>query len=269
MSNDFVKNLLASSGKTGGNILSNALAYSLATHGDKAIGRGLQMAGDLAGLFFGLGSPGPTGPNLAEGQTAVGIPGALGDATFSALTDTVPTSKASGYTHGGAVPVKTYAAPEGSDKAYLSAIKKTAENPNSFMGGVTQMMYDNPEIVSNLVRYGTPVAGLGAAALGLHMASKPRSIYSAAVTGNPHLGETGNPSIDSARAASYFRSQEEDKKFLHAVYLRQLQAEARTPGNQGIGGVPTYGGGVAGSIPGIDTDLAAVGRSIFGTGLRA
>ena len=231
-------------GRLGADILSNALAYALASHGDKAIGRGLQMAGDVSNLFLGLASPGPTGPNLREGETAVGIPGALGDAAFSALTDTPqPTTKASGYTHGGAVPVKTYAAPEGSDKAYLSAIKKTAENPDSFMGGVTQMMYDNPETVSNLVRYGTPAVGLGAAAVGLHFASKPRSVYSAAVTGNPHLGETGNPSIDSARAASYFRSQEQDKKFQHAVYLRQLQAEARTPGNQGIGGVPTYGGG--------------------------
>ena len=238
--NEFLKR----GGRLGADVISNALAYALATHGDKAIGRGLQMAGDVSNLFLGLASPGPTGPNLREGETAVGIPGALGDATFNALTDTPqPTTKASGYTHGGAVPVKTYAAPEGSDKAYLSAIKKTAENPDSFMGGVTQMMYDNPETVSNLVRYGTPAVGLGAAAVGLHFASKPRSVYSAAVTGNPHLGETGNPSIDSARAASYFRSQEEEKKFQHAVYLRQLQAEARTPGNQGIGGVPTYGGG--------------------------
>jgi hypothetical protein len=237
--------------RLGADIVSNALAYALASHGDKAIGRGLQMAGDVSNLFLGLASPGPTGPNLREGETAVGIPGALGDAAFSALTDTAETSKASGYTHDGAVPVKTYAAPEGAGKAYLSAIKKTAENPDSFMGGVTQMMYDNPETVSNLVRYGTPAVGLGAAAVGLHFASKPRSVYSAAVTGNPHLGETGNPSIDSARAASYFRSQEQDKKFQHAVYLRQLQAEARTPGNQGIGGVPTYGGGGGNPISGL------------------
>ena len=234
-------------GRLGADILSNALAYALASHGDKAIGRGLQMAGDVSNLFLGLASPGPTGPSLREGETAVGIPGALADATFNALTgEVVPTAvkpEAGGYSGKKGDAVKTYAAPEGSGKAYLSAIKKTAENPDSFMGGVMQMMYDNPETVSNLVRYGTPAVGLGAAAVGLHFASKPRSVYSAAVTGNPHLGETGNPSIDSARAASYFRSQEQDKKFQHAVYLRQLQAEARTPGNQGIGGVPTYGGG--------------------------
>ena len=253
---------LKASGKVSGNVLSNALALSLATHGDKAVGRGLQMAGDLAGLFFGLGSPGPTGPNLAEGQTAVGIPGALGDATFSALTDTQPTAKASGYTHGGAVPVKTYAAPEGSDKAYLSAIKKTAENPNSFMGGATQMMYDNPETVANLVRYGTPAVGLGAAALGLHMASKPRSDYALAVQGNPHLGSTGNANIDAAAASAYYQQQTAQMKFEHQMQLQQARQQAQTPGIQNYGGT-------SGSIPGIDADLAAVGRSIFGTGLRA
>jgi len=253
-------------GTASADVLQNALAYALASHGDKAIGRGLQMAGDVAGLFFGVGSPGPTGPNLPEGQTATGIPGALADEVFSRLTDTKGTQKESGYTTGGAVPVKTYDAPEGSKTKYISAIKKTAEDPDTFMGDIKQAMYDNPETVSNIVRYGTPAAGLGAAALGLHFASKPRSVYSAAVTGNPHLGETGNPSIDSARAASYFRSQEEEKKFQHAVYLRNLQAEARTPGNQGIGGVPTYGGGTA-ATPGLDM-LDHMGRAIYGTGVR-
>ena len=257
--NEFLKR----GGRIGADVISNALAYALATHGDKAIGRGLQMAGDVSNLFLGLASPGPTGPNLREGETAVGIPGALGDATFSALTDTEPTTKASGYTHGGAVPVKTYAAPEGSDKAYLSAVKKTAENPDSFMGGVTQMMYDNPETVSNLVRYGTPVAGLGAAAIGLHMASKPRSDYALAVQGNPYLGGTGNSNIDAAQASAYYQQQTAQMKFEHQMALQQARQQAQTPGLQ------NYGGGVSGSIPGIDADLAQVGRSIFGTGLRA
>ena len=244
MSGEFLKNLLASSGKAGGNIITNALALSLASHGDKAVGSALRMGGDVANLFFGLGDPGPVGPNLREGQTAVGIPGSLAYQTLKGLTDTVDTDREKGYIHGGAEPVATFAAPEDSPKKFQSMIKKTAEKPDSFMGGITQALYDNPVGVSNLVRYGTPVVGLGAAALGLHMASKPRSDYAVAVQGNPHLGETGNPSIDSARAASYFRSQEEEKKFQHAVYLRQLQAEARTPGKQGIGGVPTYGGGL-------------------------
>tara|TARA_Y100000593_G_C4212606_1_gene287630 strand:- start:10 stop:801 length:792 start_codon:yes stop_codon:yes gene_type:complete len=255
---------LKQSGKVGGNVLSNALAYSLATHGDKAIGRGLQMAGDLAGLFFGLGSPGPTGPNLAEGQTAVGIPGALGDAAFNALTgEVVPTAREGGYLGKKGEAVKTWAAPEGSSKPYLSAVKKVAENPDSFMGGIAQSMYDNPEVVANAVRYGTPAVGLGAAALGLHMASKPRSDYALAVQGNPHLGNTGNPNIDAAAASAYYQQQTAQMKFEHQMQLQQARQNAQTPANQ------PYGGGVTGSIPGIDADLAAVGRSIFGTGLRA
>ena len=73
--NDYIKNFLASSSKAGGNILTNALALSLASHGDKAIGNALRMGGDALHLFFGLGDPGPVGPNLAVGQTAIGIPG--------------------------------------------------------------------------------------------------------------------------------------------------------------------------------------------------
>ena len=255
---------LKQSGKVGGNVLSNALAYSLATHGDKAIGRGLQMAGDVAGLFFGLGSPGPTGPNLAEGQSAVGIPGALGDATFNALTgEVVPTKREGGYLGNKGETVKTWAAPEGSTKPYLSAVKRVAENPDSFIGGIAQSMYDNPEVVANAVRYGTPAVGLGAAALGLHMASKPRSDYALAVQGNPHLGNTGNPNIDAAQASAYYQQQTAEMKFNHQMQLQAMRQNAQTPANQ------PYGGGVSGSIPGIDADLAQVGRSIFGTGLRA
>jgi hypothetical protein len=264
MSNDYVKNLLASSGKASGNILSNALAISLATHGDKAIGKGLQMAGDLASLAFGLASPGPTGPNLAEGQSAVGIPGALGDATFNALTgEVVPTKREGGYLGNKGETVKTWDAPEGSAKPYLSAVKRVAENPDSFIGGIAQSMYDNPEVVANAVRYGTPAVGLGAAALGLHMASKPRSDYALAVQGNPYLGSTGNANIDAAQASAYYQQQTAQMKFEHQMALQQARQQAQTPGAQ------NYGGGLPGSIPGIDQDLATVGRSIFGTGLRA
>ena len=262
MSNDFVKNLLAQSGKTGGNILTNALALSLASHGDKAIGNALRMGGDAMHLFFGLGDPGPVGPNLAEGQTAIGIPGSLAYSALNRLTDKKGTTKASGYTHRGAEPVATYAAPEGSDTPYISMIKKTAEDPNSFMGGITQMMYDNPVGVSNAIRYGTPAVGLGAAALGLHMLTKPRSDYALAVQGNPYLGSTGNANIDAAQASAYYQQQTAQMKFEHQMALQQARQNAQTPANQ------PYGGGVSGSIPGIDADLAQVGRSIFGTGLR-
>ena len=46
MSNEYVKNVFASGGKATGNILANALALSLASHGDKAIGNALRMGGD-------------------------------------------------------------------------------------------------------------------------------------------------------------------------------------------------------------------------------
>ena len=263
MSNDFVKNLLASSGKAGGNILTNALALSLASHGDKAIGNALRMGGDAMHLFFGLGDPGPVGPNLAEGQTAIGIPGSLAYSALNRLTDTVDTDKKTGYTHGGAQPVATWESPDG-PKKYQSMIKKTAEDPNSFMGGIKQMMYDNPVGVSNAIRYGTPAVGLGAAALGLHAMSKPRSDYALAVQGNPHLGSTGNANIDAAAASAYYQQQTAEMKFNHQMQLQAMRQNAQTPANQPYGG---GGGGMAAGSPGLDV-LDHMGRAIYGTGLR-
>ena len=262
MSNDFVKNLLASSGKAGGNILTNALALSLASHGDKAIGNALRMGGDAMHLFFGLGDPGPVGPNLAEGQTAIGIPGALAYSALNRLTDTVDTDRKTGYTHGGAQPVATWESPDG-PKKYQSMIKKTAKDPNSFMGGITQMLYDNPVGVSNAIRYGTPAVGLGAAALGLHMMSKPRSDYALAVQGNPHLGSTGNANIDAAQASAYYQQQTAEMKFNHQMQLQAMRQNAQTPANQPYGG----GGGIPAGSPGLDV-LDHMGRAIYGTGLR-
>ena len=211
-----------------------------------------------------MGDPGPVGPNLAEGQTAIGIPGALAYSALNRLTDKKGTTKASGYTHRGAEPVATYAAPEGSDTPYISMIKKTAEDPNSFMGGIKQMMYDNPVGVSNAIRYGTPAVGLGAAALGLHMMSKPRSDYALAVQGNPHLGSTGNANIDAAQASAYYQQQTAQMKFNHQMQLQAMRQNAQTPANQPYGG---GGGGIAAGSPGLDV-LDHMGRAIYGTGLR-
>tara|TARA_Y100000593_G_scaffold15109_1_gene29353 strand:+ start:210 stop:1013 length:804 start_codon:yes stop_codon:yes gene_type:complete len=262
--NRFLDNLKATGGKNVANILTQAGALTLASHLDKPIGRGLQMAGDLAGLFFGLGSPGPTGPNLAEGQTAVGIPGALADATFNALTgEVVPTKREGGYVGNKGEAVKTWDAPEGSSKPYLSALKRVAENPDSFMGGIAQSMYDNPETVANIVRYGTPAVGLGAAALGLHAMSKPRSDYALAVQGNPHLGSTGNANIDAAAASAYYQQQTAQMKFNHQMQLQAMRQNAQTPANQPYGG----SGGIPAGSPGLDV-LDHMGRAIYGTGLR-
>ena len=263
MSGEFLKNLLASSGKAGGNIITNALALSLASHGDKAVGNALRMGGDAMNLFFGMGDPGPVGPNLAEGQTAIGIPGSLAYSALNRLTDTVDTDKKTGYTHGGAQPVATWESPDG-PKKYQSMIKKTAEDPNSFMGGITQMMYDNPVGVSNAIRYGTPAVGLGAAALGLHMMTKPRSDYALAVQGNPHLGSTGNANIDAAQASAYYQQQTAEMKFNHQMQLQAMRQNAQTPANQPYGG---GGGGMAAGSPGLDV-LDHMGRAIYGTGLR-
>ena len=264
-SEKFIDSLKVTGGKNIANILTQAGALTLASHLDKPIGRGLQMAGDLAGLFFGLGSPGPTGPNLAEGQTAVGIPGALADATFNALTgEVVPTKREGGYVGNKGEAVKTWDAPEGSSKPYLSALKRVAEKPDSFMGGIAQSMYDNPETVANIVRYGTPAVGLGAAALGLHAMSKPRSDYALAVQGNPHLGSTGNANIDAAAASAYYQQQTAEMKFNHQMQLQAMRQNAQTPTNQPYGGI---GGGTAAGSPGLDV-LDHMGRAIYGTGLR-
>ena len=178
------------------------------------------------------------------------------------MTDTVDTNKKTGYTHGGAQPVATWESPDG-PKKYQSMIKKTAKDPNSFMGGITQMLYDNPVGVSNAIRYGTPAVGLGAAALGLHMMSKPRSDYALAVQGNPHLGSTGNANIDAAQASAYYQQQTAQMKFNHQMQLQAMRQNAQTPANQPYGG----GGGIPAGSPGLDV-LDHMGRAIYGTGLR-
>ena len=64
------------------------------------------------------------------------------------------------------------------------------------------------------------------------------------------------------RKPAYYQQQTAQMKFEHQMQLQQARQNAQTPANQPYGGV-------SGSIPGIDQDLASVGRSIFGTGLRA
>ena len=56
----------------------------------------MQFAGDAAGAFFGQRSPGPTGPNVGEGQTA-GLGGAVRDAVYNAVTDQKEGGSEAGY----------------------------------------------------------------------------------------------------------------------------------------------------------------------------
>ena len=219
----------------------------------------MQFAGDAAGAFFGQRSPGPTGPNVGEGQTA-GLGGAVRDAVYNAVTDQKEGGSEAGY---GKVPKaeRLNIRPHGTEAGrYITNIMKHSENP------IADFLYSNPETTATVAGLAAPaVAAVGAGyGIGeLFGGSKPRSDYALAVQGNPYLGGTGNANIDAAQASAYYQQQTAQMKFEHQMALQQARQQAQTPGFQ------NYGGGVSGSIPGIDADLAQVGRSIFGTGLRA
>ena len=219
----------------------------------------MQFAGDAAGAFFGQRSPGPTGPNVGEGQTA-GLGGAVRDAVYNAVTDQRVGTAAGGYT-GAPKADRINVEPSGTEAGkYITTLMKHSENP------IADLLYSNPETTATVAGLAAPaVAAVGAGyGIGeLFGGSKPRSDYALAVQGNPYLGGTGNPNIDAAQASAYYQQQTAQMKFEHQMALQQARQQAQTPGFQ------NYGGGVSGSIPGIDADLAQVGRSIFGTGLRA
>ena len=219
----------------------------------------MQFAGDAAGAFFGQRSPGPTGPNVGEGQTA-GLGGAVRDAVYNAVTDQRVGGSPRGYTGSGVTKADHLnVEPSGTEAGkYITTIMKHSDNP------ISDLLYSNPETTATVAGLAAPAAaaiGTGYLAGGLFGGSKPRSDYALAVQGNPYLGNTGNPNIDAAQASAYYQQQTAEMKFQHQMALQQARQNAQTPANQPYG--------VAGSIPGIDADLAAVGRSIFGTGLRA
>ena len=218
----------------------------------------MQFAGDAAGAFFGQRSPGPTGPNVGEGERA-GLGGAVRDAVYNAVTDQKVGTAKSGYT---GVPKSDHISVEPSATEagkYITTLMKHSENP------ISDFLYSNPETTATVAGLAAPAAaaiGTGYLAGGLFGGSKPRSDYALAVQGNPYLGGTGNANIDAAQASAYYQQQTAEMKFQHQMALQQARQNAQTPANQPYGGV-------SGSIPGIDQDLASVGRSIFGTGLRA
>ena len=218
----------------------------------------MQFAGDAAGAFFGQRSPGPTGPNVGEGEIA-GLGGAVRDAVYTAVTDQKVGTAAGGYT---GVPKSDRISvdPSGSEAGkYITTIMKHSENP------IADLLYSNPETTATVAGLAAPAAaaiGTGYLAGGLFGGSQTHSMNTLPVQGNPHLGSTGNPNIDTINASLYADQQRYLLKLQHAKALQELRADASTPSNQPYGGV-------SGSIPGIDQDLASVGRSIFGTGLRA
>ena len=218
----------------------------------------MQFAGDAAGAFFGQRSPGPTGPNVGEGERA-GLGGAVRDAVYNAVTDQREGGSAAGY---GKVPKaeRLNIQPHGTEAGrYITNIMKHSENP------ISNLLYSNPETTATVAGLAAPAAaaiGTGYLAGGLFGGSQTQSMNTLPVQGNPHLGSTGNPNIDTINASLYADQQRYMMKLQHAQALQSLRADATTPANQPYGGV-------SGSIPGIDQDLATVGRSIFGTGLRA
>ena len=230
----------------------------------------MQFAGDAAGAFFGQRSPGPTGPNVGEGERA-GLGGAVRDAVYNAVTDQKVGSAAGGYT-GAPKADRINVEPSGTEAGkYITTLMKHSENP------IADLLYSNPETTATVAGLAAPAAaaiGTGYLAGQLFGGSQTQSMNTLPVQGNPHLGSTGNTNVDTINASLYADQQRYMMKLQHAQALKALRADAYTPANQ-PGSVPIGMGatapalGVAGSIPGIDADLAQVGRSIFGTGLRA
>ena len=137
-------------------------------------------------------------------------------------------------------------------------------SPSSFARNVGIGNLDAVDTASEVAKYGAIAAGLGATAYGFGQmfgGEKPRSAYHTAVQGNPYLGSTGNPSIDAAAASAHFRERDRMQKAeLDQTLLMQKYLLSK-------GNAPNMGN-VGGSIPGIDTDMNQMARSIYGTGLR-
>ena len=221
----------------------------------------LQFAGDAAGAFFGQRSPGPTGPNVGEGERA-GLGGAVRDAVYNAVTDQRVGGSPRGYTGSGVTKADHLnVEPSGTEAGkYITTLMKHSENP------ISDLLYSNPETTATVAGLAAPAAaaiGTGYLAGGLFGGSKPRSDYALAVQGNPYLGSTGNANIDAAQASAYYQQQTAQMKFEHQMQLQAMRQQAQTPGVQNTGA-----SGVPGSIPGIDTDMNQIARSIYGTGLR-
>ena len=216
----------------------------------------MQFAGDAAGAFFGQRSPGPTGPNVGEGERA-GLGGAVRDAVYNAVTDQRVGGSPRGYTGSGVTKADHLnVEPSGTEAGkYITTIMKHSENP------ITDLLYSNPETTATVAGLAAPAAaaiGTGYLAGQFFGGSQTQSMNTLPVQGNPYLGLTNNPNIDTINASIYAEERKSAIKLKHAEALRALREDATTPANQPYG-----------AIPGIDADLAAVGRSIFGTGLRA
>jgi hypothetical protein len=235
------------------------------------------------------------GENLAEFLGGLDIPknaikffGSFGsaakDATLDALMSKAPATDVTKYKDANYLPSSPGRVPDNNPaeltETYFRGVPRAESRQQPTAGGYEAEVMSptgasiygatglGPETVGNLASIAGTGAALGLAGWGfgqLFGGSKPRSDYALAIQGNPYFGATGNSNIDAAQASAYYQQQTAQMKFQHALQLQAMRQQAQTPGVQGYGGA----GGVPGSIPGIDQDLASVGRSIFGTGLRA
>ena len=243
----------------------------------------MNMVGEALGSYFGQRSHGPLGPSPrykeekigtggitgdVEGSSvkrtqvdATGLGGAFRDFTYSLMTDRGPARDSlesamkndpiNSKEYGRKRPVDPYQGKDdkGYDKFY-SSYTKNSDNP--FLQG----LFDNAETASSLAGYAGPIAGVAAAGLGLHFATKPRSDYAVGLNG---LGpSTGNSNIDAARASAHYQQETAQMKFEHQMALQQARAEAQTPGRQAYGkaigaGMPNMGGDAYGMSTSIIT----------------
>jgi len=236
------------------------------------------------------------GENLAEFLAGLDIPknainffGGFGsaakDATLDALMSKAPATDVTKYKDANYLPSSPGRVPDnnpaGLTETYFRGVPRAESRQQPTAGGYDADVMSptgasiygatglGPEAVGNLASIAGTGTALGLTAWGagqLLGGGKPRSDYHAAIQGNPYLFSSqysDNSSIQAAAAGSHFRQRD---MYLKAELQKELLQQKAMYGSNApsVGGI----GAVAGSIPGIDTDMNQMARSIYGTGLR-
>mgnify|MGYP003115225403 FL=1 len=240
----------------------------------------MNMVGEALGSYFGQRSHGPLGPSPrykeekigtggitgdVEGSSvrrtqvdATGLGGAFRDFTYDLLTERgperdTPYQRGMPGRRGAPDAYYTRQTPKGETK-YQGVFTKNSDNP--FLQG----LYDNAETAASLAGYAGPIAGVAAAGLGIHFATKPRSAYALGLDG---LGpSTGNSNIDAARASAHYQQETAKMKFEQQMALQQARAEAQTPGRQSYG--KAIGAGMSNMTGDAARDAYSMATSIIG-----
>ena len=127
------------------------------------------------------------------------------------------------------------------------ALRKSTESLGK-QGGLERFIHEHPEMTAEIVGTTAATAPLiagGALLSSFAQGEKPRSAYAAPV--QPDRGGY-NPNVEAAQASNYYQNQILDKKHAHALELKQLREQARTPGMQDIS-QGQYGSGLMSSNP--------------------